>query len=106
MIVTKDAGTVVDRFTKANMVHQLRPEWKQVGDAGGDMVFENAVLFLRDSLLLKEFTDAMKGGDSGYVLLVLMIWVCSFQGQGHLKYVQEMLYFLHNITHLWPPALW
>ena len=69
----EDAGTVVDRFTKTNIVHRLRTEWKQDGDVGGDMVFENAVLFLCDSLLLKEFTDSVKCGDSGRVLLVLKV---------------------------------
>jgi hypothetical protein len=101
----EDAGTVVDHFTKTNIVHRLRMERTRDGDKGGDMVFENAVLFLRDSLLLKEFTDAVKCGDSGRVLLVLKVWACSFRGQGRLKYAQEMLYLLHNITHVWPPAL-
>jgi hypothetical protein len=71
----EDAGTVVDHFTKTNIVHHLRMEWTQDGDKGGDMVFENAVLFLCDLLLLKEFTDAVKCGDSGRVLLVLKVCV-------------------------------
>ena len=31
----------------------------------GDMVFENAVLFMRDALISREMTDAIKAGDSG-----------------------------------------
>jgi hypothetical protein len=101
----EDAGMVVDQFANPKIVHQLRSERKHDCDNGGDMVFENAVLFMRDTLLLREFTDAVKCGDSGRVLLVLKAWVCSFRGQGRLKYAQEMLYLLHNITHVWPPSL-
>jgi len=49
---------------------------------GGDMVFENAVLFLQDTLLSREFTDAVKAGDSGRVVLVLKVWAFSFRGNG------------------------
>jgi hypothetical protein len=31
----------------------------------GDMVFENAILFMHDALISQEFTDAIKCGDSG-----------------------------------------
>ncbi|KAF8949762.1 hypothetical protein BDZ97DRAFT_1772135, partial [Flammula alnicola] len=48
----------------------------------GDMVFENAILFLRDTLLSREFTDAVKAGDSGRVVLVLKTWALSFRGSG------------------------
>jgi hypothetical protein len=53
----------------------------------GDMVFENVLLFLRDALITHEFTDAIKCGDSGQVVLVLKIWALSFRGSGRTKYV-------------------
>ena len=99
-----DASKVVDQFTDTGTVLQLRTE-RQKDNTLGDMVFENAVLFMCNSLLLREFTDAVKSGDSGRILLVLKVWVRSFRGQGRLKYAQEVLYFLHNITHVWPPPL-
>jgi hypothetical protein len=99
-----DASTVVDQFADTATVLQLRTE-RENDNALGDMVFENAVLFMRDSLLLHEFTNAVKCGDSGRVVLVLKVWARSFRGQGRLKYAQEVLYFLHNITHVWPPSL-
>lgn len=68
----------------------------------GDMVFENAVLFLRDALISREFTDAIKAGDSGRVVNVLKILALSFRGNGRSKYAYEMLHFIHNITHIWP----
>jgi len=39
--------------------------------AEGDMVFENAVLFMRDALILREFMDAIKNGDSGRMVTIL-----------------------------------
>ncbi|KAI0723617.1 hypothetical protein C8Q76DRAFT_767461 [Earliella scabrosa] len=71
----------------------------------GDMVFENAVLFLRDALVLREYNDAVKSGDSGRVLTVLKLWTSSFRGSGRTKYAHEMLHLIHNLTHVWPEPL-
>ncbi|TFY76426.1 hypothetical protein EWM64_g7587 [Hericium alpestre] len=67
--------------------------------------FENAVLFLRDALLLFAFSNAIKTGDSGRVLVILKIWAFSFRGQGRTKYAQEVLFLIHNIEHVWPKAV-
>ena len=66
------------------------------------MVFENAILFLHDGLILREFSDAIKSGDSGRVLLVLKLRAFSYRGSGHSKYAYEVLHLLHNVTHVWP----
>ncbi|KAH9008822.1 hypothetical protein EDB84DRAFT_1549546, partial [Lactarius hengduanensis] len=109
------AEAVVDTFTDARMVDNLRCSRRQEDEApkescggqergtlGGDMVFENAILFLRDGLILREFSDAIKSGDSGRVLLVLKLWALSFRGSGRSKYAYEVLHLLHNVTHVWP----
>ncbi|KAH8977959.1 hypothetical protein EDB92DRAFT_1807996 [Lactarius akahatsu] len=93
------AEAVVDTFTDGRTVDNLRQER---GGLGGDMIFENAVLFLRDGLILREFSDAIKSGDSGRVLLVLKLWAFGFRGSGRSKYAYEVLHLLHNITHVWP----
>ncbi|KAE9395955.1 hypothetical protein BT96DRAFT_825506 [Gymnopus androsaceus JB14] len=66
------------------------------------MVFENAILFLRDALITREFTDAVRAGDSGRVILVLKIWALSFRGNGRTKYAYEMLHLIHNLENVWP----
>lgn len=71
----------------------------------GDMVFENAVLFMRDALLLREWTDAIKAGDSGRVITVLKVWALGFRGSGRTKYAYETLHVIHNLTHVWPEPL-
>ncbi|KAL1749781.1 hypothetical protein FB107DRAFT_294881 [Schizophyllum commune] len=71
----------------------------------GDMVFENAVLFIRDALLSREFSDAIKAGDSGRVLIILKLWVFSYRGSGRTKYAHEMLHLLHNVLNVWPEGL-
>jgi hypothetical protein len=72
---------------------------------GGDVHFENAALFLRDALYTRLLTDAVKMGDSGQVVLVLKMLALSFRGNGRTKYAYEMLYLIHHIEHVWPPAL-
>ena len=71
----------------------------------GDMVFENASLFLRDALILHEFTDAIKGGYSGRIIRVLKILALMYRGSGRTKYAHEVLHLVHNLTHVWPRGL-
>jgi hypothetical protein len=71
----------------------------------GDMVFENAVLFLRDALLTREFADAIKRGDSGRVVIILRLWVFSYRSNGCTKYAHEMLHVLHNLICVWTGEL-
>lgn len=70
----------------------------------GDMVLENAYLFLRDGLLTRLFADAIKSGDSGRVIVVLKIWTYSFRGNNRSKYAHEMLHLIHNLVNVWPKA--
>ncbi|KAJ8089937.1 hypothetical protein PM082_018515 [Marasmius tenuissimus] len=97
-----DTAKVYDRFANTNTVIKLRSERELKGKGHGDVVFENAVLFLRDALYSYELTRAVKAGDSGRVVLVLKIWVLSFRGSGRTKYAYEMLHLIHNLTHIWP----
>ncbi|KAJ7487292.1 hypothetical protein B0H11DRAFT_2172828 [Mycena galericulata] len=71
----------------------------------GDMVFENAVLFIRDALLTREFADAIKAGDSGRIVLVLKLFAFTYRGNGRTKYAHEMLHVLHNIVNVWSDGL-
>ncbi|KAJ7584479.1 hypothetical protein C8J56DRAFT_789516 [Mycena floridula] len=102
------ATEIYTQFTDSKKVDELRWEQRQSGAApptAGDMVFENAVLFLRDGLISREFADAVKAGDSGRMLLVLKIWALGFQGNGRTKYAYEMLHIIHNLTRVWPKEL-
>ena len=115
-VLCSHAEAVADTFTDGRSVDNLRRSRRQMDEAqreahgtqegpqglSGDMIFENAVLFLRDGLILREFSDAIKSGDSGRVLLVLKLWAFSFRGSGRAKYAYEVLHLIHNITHVWP----
>lgn len=97
------ASKIFERFANPKKVQSLREA--RANGSGGDMVFKNAILFLRDALISRKFTDAVKAGDSGRVLLVLKIWALSFRGNGRSKYAFEMLTIIHNITTVWPPKI-
>ncbi|KAJ7486590.1 hypothetical protein FB451DRAFT_1534499 [Mycena latifolia] len=71
----------------------------------GDMVFENAILFIRDALLTREFADAIKAGDSGRIVLILKQFAFTYRGNGRTKYAHEMLHVLHNIVNVWSDGL-
>ncbi|KAF8153776.1 hypothetical protein B0H34DRAFT_753214 [Crassisporium funariophilum] len=115
------AQMILNQFANADIVADLR--WKRArsevqvensktslelaapNTSEGDMVFENAILFLRDALLSREFTDAIKGGDSGRVMIILKTWALSFRGSGRTKYAHEMLHLIHNVQHVWPKKI-
>ena len=99
------AANVVDRFTNNRTVHRLQQEHADDGPTCGDMVYKNALLFLRDALHLHKFSDTVKAGDSGRVLNVLKAWGLAFCGNGRSKYAYKILYLVHNVTHVWPAPL-
>jgi len=97
------AHQIQETYGNPEIVEELRWKRKQSKEKSkdgkvtqGDMVYENAVLFLRDALISCEYTDAIKAGDSGRVLLLLKMWALSFRGNGHTKYAYEMLHVIHN----------
>ncbi|EIW74151.1 hypothetical protein CONPUDRAFT_160399 [Coniophora puteana RWD-64-598 SS2] len=107
------AEAVVSAYANSQTVEDLRdardenlcPPFHGTKAARGDMVFENAILFLRDALILREFTDAVKAGDSGRVLLVLKIWVFIYRGAVRAKYAYETLNLIHNLQRVCPKRL-
>jgi hypothetical protein len=76
------------------------------GVPSGDQIFENASLLLRDALISREFTDSIKAGDSGRLILILEVLALSFRGNGRSKDAYEMLHLIHNLTHVWPKPIW
>jgi hypothetical protein len=99
-----DTVTHKDNIKPADSVPPPKPPLPLHIQAG-NMVFENAQLLLRDQLVLREFADAVKCGDSGWIVVVLKIWACSFRGHGRSKYAHEMLHIIHNLTHVWTKGL-
>ncbi|KAG8972520.1 hypothetical protein FRB90_010186, partial [Tulasnella sp. 427] len=104
------AQKALDTFSNTRKVAEMRNQRKisklnPSSPPAGDMVLESAMLFLRDALALRAFTDAIKSGDSGFVLLSLKNLAFAFRANGRTKYAHEILFVLHNLTHVWPPKL-
>jgi hypothetical protein len=101
------AQQICTEYASRKKVYKLRQERKAAAGkhAAGDMIFEDSCLFICDALDLESFISAIKAGDSGRVLVLLKLWACAFRANGHPKYAQEMLFLIHNIEHVWPPAL-
>lgn len=104
------AASIQSKYANADLVSDLR--WKREmaraveGVPPGDQIFENACLFMRDALISREFTDSIKAGDSGRIVLVVKLLALSFRGNGRSKYAYEMLHLIHNLTHVWPKSIW
>ncbi|EIM86401.1 uncharacterized protein STEHIDRAFT_57738, partial [Stereum hirsutum FP-91666 SS1] len=107
--LTEHATQIYKTYTNTDFVQELREmrapeEYRR--EAGhvpkGDMVLENAYLFMRDGLLTRLFADSIKSGDSGRVIMVLKLWTYSFRGNNRSKYAHEMLHLIHNLINVWP----
>lgn len=109
---------IINNFTESKVVIDLRQKREETGRIpesesphknrrfyDGDMVFENAVLFMRDALILREFTDAIKAGDSGRLIVVLKTYALLLRGAGRTKYAHEILHLVHNLKYVWPKGL-
>ncbi len=49
--------------------------------------------------------DAIRAGHSDHIVTVLKLWALGFCAMGRVKYAHELLHLVHNIIHIWPPAL-
>ncbi|EJD47436.1 hypothetical protein AURDEDRAFT_163653 [Auricularia subglabra TFB-10046 SS5] len=98
----KHAREIYRTYASTRLISELRQE-RTAGT--GDIVLENAALFLRDALGLQTFERAIKAGRSGHIVLALKWLALMFKAGGHPKYAREMLYLLHHLTHVWPPKL-
>ena len=116
--LVQDVSTLVDKYTDVLSVQDHREartdhsnkqttnsEHGQEPLTVGDMVYENAILFMRDGLVMREFIDAIKVGDSGRMILVLKVLALAYRGAGRTKYAHEMLHLIHNLTSVWPKSL-
>jgi hypothetical protein len=92
----------LNKSSKKSSATESSTPFQEPQVSAGDIFFENAILYLHDAHLSREFTDAVKAGDSGRVVLVMKVWVFSFQGNGRTKYAHKMLHLIHNIEHVWP----
>jgi hypothetical protein len=102
-----DAEMVYDTYASTQKVSELRTA-RYLADKGeneGDMVYEDALLFLRDGLHLEELFNAIKCGHSGRVLHILKLYALSFRGAGRPQYAHELLRIIHYCEVVWPPAL-
>ncbi|KAF8139304.1 hypothetical protein K438DRAFT_1785823 [Mycena galopus ATCC 62051] len=70
-----------------------------------DEIYKNTSSLLRDALISCKFTDTIKAGDSGCIVVVLKVFACSYQGNGRTKYAHEMLHLIHNLTRVWPVSV-
>ncbi|KAG8699814.1 hypothetical protein FRC08_005091 [Ceratobasidium sp. 394] len=105
--LVEDAAKVYDKYTDVYVVEELRTDRKfaKPGEKKGDMVYENALLFMRDMLNVLEIRSAVKRGDPGCVLLIMKTFALSLQGAGRTHYAKEILYIIHHIEKVWPTPL-
>lgn len=71
----------------------------------GDEVLAHAILFIRDALLFREFSDAVRDADVGRMWIVYDFWVFMMRGAGCHNYGNEILEMKAQFLHELPPLL-
>ncbi|KAF8595439.1 hypothetical protein BDV93DRAFT_456821, partial [Ceratobasidium sp. AG-I] len=101
-----DATSVFEWFTDIKQVQSLRTARRFAkGNKAGDMVYENAVLFIRDGLNIREVIEGVKQGDPGRIMLIFKVFALSFRASGRPQYASEMLTLIHYVEKVWPAPL-
>ncbi|KAK6988396.1 hypothetical protein R3P38DRAFT_3228980 [Favolaschia claudopus] len=72
-------------------------------DPKDDIAHHNIRLLTRDLLMVEVLVRAISDGDFGRVEVLLPHLALMFRGAGCNKYCTEILHFLHNLKHVWPP---
>ena len=94
---------MAEKFSHFDMVPHLREQ----ADDERDMIHENAVLFLQQTLVYRRFTEAQRTGDSGYVLFslkVFTIWLLNTHKSVQFRsYRRESLHLMACLKHIWSP---
>jgi hypothetical protein len=68
-----------------------------------DIALENAMLFLRDALVMRDYEHAVKQGDTGRILKAVEYWCVIFQGTSLSNYPNEMIHLMACLRKLWQP---
>ncbi|KAI1790167.1 hypothetical protein LXA43DRAFT_523935 [Ganoderma leucocontextum] len=89
---------VIERYISTNAAHQALLE--------GDEVLAHGILFNRDAMLFREFSEAIRDADVGRMWLVYDFWVFMMRGAGcHHNYGNEILEMKAQYEHVFPPLL-
>jgi hypothetical protein len=59
--------------------------------AAGDDVMQHGILFIRDALLFREFSEAIQDADIGRMWAIYHIWTFAFRGAGCTNYANKLL---------------
>ncbi|KAF8199995.1 hypothetical protein K438DRAFT_1466933, partial [Mycena galopus ATCC 62051] len=66
-----------------------------------DVAYHNTRLLTRDLLMVIVLVRAILDGDIGQVEALLPHLAMMFRGADCNKYCLEILYFIHNLKHVW-----
>lgn len=94
--------TLSDRLCDYMLVHNLRSGAAEAPDKR-DTQHENHLLFMQQGLVMRNFTNAMKHGDSGMVQECLTYFTIWFQATRKHNYAFETIHLTACIKRLWSP---
>ena len=98
----KTIHSVWKRFGNPVMVYAIRSDEEVTSR---DTVFENAILLFQHGIIYREFSQAMKDGDTGRVEECLLFINIIFQGTKLHNYKFEFLNLLTSLRHRWSEGL-
>ena len=89
---------VVDPLYDMSVIQRMREK----EDGRRDYPGENVHLFLRDMLVMRDYEDATRNGDSGRLIKAIQYWCILYQGSpGKKNYPNELIHFVASIKKLW-----
>jgi hypothetical protein len=96
---------VQKRYSDVRLVTKLRKKAKIDTNGKSDILYENAILFLQQGLVYRDFVNAMRTGDSGRIKHCLTLFMVWLQGTTLNNYALESLHLCFCLKVAWSKEL-
>lgn len=70
-----------------------------------DVLHENLKLFLQQGLPYRDFSTAVKAGDSGRLEHIIRLWATQLHGTQNINYPRELVHMLACFEKIWSPEM-
>lgn len=99
---------VVDKVYNLNYVRGKRYDLETLDPIpleSRDPANENALLFIRDALSLRDYQHAIRAGDTGRIIKILQYWCIILQSTPNTNYAAELIHLVACFKKIWKKPL-
>lgn len=101
----EDIDTAIKRLQSLMTDYSIVSYWRQLPVMSRNIYFENMLLFMQQALILRNFQQAIRQGDSGRVVHCLAYFTVWFQDTRNYNYAAETMRLMACLRRIWSDDL-